>query len=365
MSSKKDVKLKIAVGVSGGVDSAVAALLSKEAGHEVVGVTMRTWDDEYLATRGDLKGGACFIPDGGARLRDAAKVCGHLGIPLTEVDCATTFTNEILKNFNDEYMAGRTPNPCVICNRFVKFGAFPQLAAAAGVEFDVFATGHYCRVEYDEVAKGPVLKKGLDAFKDQSYFLYRLVREQLRRIRFPLGNLTKKEVRKIAMDANIPVHSKKESQDFYNGHYGDLLDSGDRPKTGRFINPDGETIGEHKGFWNYTIGQRKGLGVAHTAPLYVAELRPKTNEVVLAEREALLSKTLTADSLNFFFDDLPERAEAKIRSSPETKNCSVELMAGGSELLVEFDEPCFAVTPGQSVVLYDGDTVLGGGIISG
>lgn len=357
-------KMKIAVGVSGGVDSATAAFLLKKAGHDVTAVTMRNWDDDFLAKCGELTGGACFIPDGGTRKDDATKVCEHLGIPLVEVDCSKEFTDNVLTYFNDEYMAGRTPNPCVLCNRMIKFGAFPELVAKAGVEFDKFATGHYCRVNFDESTNRYVLKKGADPYKDQSYFLYRLTQEQLKKICFPLGALTKTEVRKIALKAELPVHSKKESQDFYNGHYGDLLDPGDRPHAGNFINLDGDTLGEHNGFWNYTKGQRRGLGIAHTAPLYVVELRPETNEVVLGERDALNSNGLVAESLNIMCESLPNRAEAKIRSTPNTASSSVELRNNGTELLVEFDEPQFAATPGQSVVLYDGDSVLGGGIIS-
>jgi tRNA-specific 2-thiouridylase len=361
---KENPKLKIAVGVSGGVDSAVAAFLLKKAGHDVTGVTMRTWDDDFLAKCGELTGGACFIPDGGTRKDDATKVCEHLEIPLIEVDCSKEFTNNILTYFNDEYMAGRTPNPCVLCNSAIKFGAFPELVEEAGVEFDKFATGHFCRVDFDDSTSRYVLKKGADSFKDQSYFLYRLTQEQLKKICFPLGALTKPEVRQIALEAELPVHSKKESQDFYNGHYGDLLDPGDRPCVGCFVNLDGKKLGEHKGFWNYTKGQRKGLGIAHTAPLYVVELRPDTNEVVLGERDALSSTGLVAKSLNIMCESLPNRADAKIRSTPNTISSSVELRNNDTELLVEFDEPQFAVTTGQSVVLYNGDSVLGGGIIS-
>ena len=272
--------MNIVVGMSGGVDSAVATLFLKEKRHNLSGAIMTIWDES--ANPGLIaKGNACYGPDEGEEINEARKVCDFLGIPLHVVDCSKQYSKIVLKYFRDEYRCGRTPNPCVMCNQNMKFGILPSLLSKRGVEFDKFATGHYCRVEYSDKRGRHLLKKGVNKKKDQSYFLYRLTQEQLAKACFPLGEMTKEEVRSIAEKAGLPVKYKAESQDFYSGEYGDLISADDAP--GSIVDVDGKVLGRHKGIWNHTIGQRKGLGIAHTHPLYVIKIDSEKNEIVLGE----------------------------------------------------------------------------------
>jgi tRNA-specific 2-thiouridylase len=258
-----------------------------------------------------------------------------------------------------EYRTGRTPNPCVLCNQSIKFGILPSLLAESGITFDRYATGHYARIEYDETSGRYLLKKALDPQKDQSYFLYRLTQEQLSKALFPLGEYEKNKVRQIALDAKLPVHDKEESQDFYSGDYTELLDT--KVSEGNIVNTEGKILGKHKGIWNYTVGQRKGLGIFHKNPVYVISINKDKNEIVIGEKEHLFSKGLTANNITMIVKEIPQKAQAKIRSNSKEVPCTISCKK--DELKVIFDEPQSAVTPGQSVVLYSDDIVLGGGII--
>lgn len=352
--------MNIAVGMSGGVDSAVAAMLLKEQGHNVFGTIMTIWDGS-VDPESVPKGNACYGPDEEEDIRDAQEVCDFLGIPLHVIDCSKQYSEIVLKYFRDEYCVGRTPNPCVMCNQNMKFGILPSLLADSGVDFDKFATGHYCQVEYSDERERYLLKKGINPKKDQSYFLYRLTQNQLKKACFPLGGMTKEEVRVLAEKGGIPVKYKEESQDFYSGDYGDLISSEEAP--GNIVDLDGNVLGQHKGIWNYTIGQRKGLGISHCNPLYVIEINPEKNEVVLGEKDSLKSQGLKAKNINIIYDKIPETAEAKIRSASPTVPCAITSHSN-EEFTVNFFDQQLAVTPGQSVVIYDGEYVIGGGVIS-
>ena len=349
--------MKIAIGLSGGVDSAVAALLLKQAGHEVIGTTMKIWDGKRVAP---VKGNSCYGSGEHEDIEDASKLCGILGIPYHVIDCAQQYNEIVLRYFNDEYHAGRTPNPCVACNEKIKFGILPLLLERAGIAFDRFATGHYARTDFDRVLARYLLKKSNDAKKDQSYFLYRLSQMQLAKVMFPLGEYSKDQVRAIAREAGLPVHDKQESQDFYGGDYAELLSVKSGP--GDIVDGNGTVLGRHAGIENFTIGQRKGLGVAGGTPLYVVAINADRNEVVLGRRELLLARGLRAHDLNIIAGEMPRRAYVKTRSTAEAAACIIGF--DGTELEIMFDERQSAIAPGQSAVVYNDDIVVGGGIIA-
>jgi tRNA-specific 2-thiouridylase len=352
----KGNKMKIAVGLSGGVDSAVAAFLLKRDGHEVIGAIMKIWDGRQTTAS---KGNSCYGPDEGEDIHDVENLCKVLNIPLHVIDCSDQYNKIVLKYFDDEYRSGRTPNPCVICNQNIKFGILPAMLKQIGVEYDRFATGHYARVAYDGKVNRFLLKKGLDKRKDQTYFLYRLDQRQLSAVVFPLGELHKTDVRKIASDAGLPVFDKKESQDFYSGDYAELLTV--KKSEGRIVDKEGKMLGKHNGTWNYTIGQRKGLGISSKRPLHVVAIDACKNQVVVGDKTDLMSIGLRASNITMIAPQLPRIAQAKTRSTSKEAPCSVSL--NDDELTIIFDDPQEAITPGQSVVLYDGDIVLGGGTI--
>lgn len=351
--------MKILVGLSGGVDSSVAALILKQQGHEVVGATMSIWGKDGMAAKSGHKN-ACYGPDEKEDIEEARKIAAQIGIPYYVFNCVEQYEQIVLDNFKSEYIQGRTPNPCVWCNALVKFGVLPLIAKENGIEFDKFATGHYARVE--EKDGRFLLKRGIAPHKDQSYFLYRLKQEQLKNILLPLGNYTKDQIRKIAKDNGLEVAEKPDSQDFYDGDYNELL--GVKEKDGNIVDLDGKVLGHHKGIWNYTIGQRKGIGVSATEPLYVLELRKDTNEVVIGPADKTFKKELTAVNLNWIaFDKLENERKvyAKIRSTQQPT--PVTITPNGDDVDVVFDELQKSIAIGQSVVFYDEDVVLGGGVI--
>lgn len=351
--------MKILVGLSGGVDSSVAALILKQQGHEVVGATMSIWGKDGMAAKSGHKN-ACYGPDEKEDIEEARKIAAQIDIPYYVFNCVEQYEQIVLDNFKSEYIQGRTPNPCVWCNALVKFGVLPLIAKENGIEFDKFATGHYARVE--EKDGRFLLKRGIAPHKDQSYFLYRLKQEQLKNIILPLGNYTKDQIRNIAKDNGLEVAEKPDSQDFYDGDYNELL--GVKEKDGNIVDLDGKVLGHHKGIWNYTIGQRKGIGVSATEPLYVLELRKDTNEVVIGPADKTFKKELTAVNLNWIaFDKLENERKvyAKIRSTQQPT--PVTITPNGDDVDVVFDELQKSIAIGQSVVFYDENVVLGGGVI--
>jgi len=344
---------KVAVAVSGGVDSAVAALLLKESGHEVVGVTMCLGVAQ--AEGGRAK---CCGPQ---EIEDARRVCHALGIRHYVVDFAADLEEKVIRPFVAEYCRGRTPNPCVACNRSIKFGSLLEKALAWG--FDGIATGHYAGIAAENGRYR--LKIPKDRRKDQTYFLHAIPKETLEKVLFPLAEYSKDEVRDIAQGAGLPVFDKPESQDICfipaEGHAAFLRGREAVIEPGEIVDRGGRVIGRHVGIACYTIGQRSGLGISSPAPLYVTAIDAAQNRLVVGEKGELLSEGLAADQVNCLVDAFPEEAWAKIRYAHRAARCRISY--NGDRLIVRFLEPQEAVSPGQSVVLYDDTTVLGGGII--
>ncbi len=341
---------RIMAAMSGGVDSSVAALLLKEQGHDVVGVTMCLG----VANHGGTTRQCC----GPEAVKDARTVCDTIGIPHYVMDFSSYLDKWVVRNFVDEYVAGRTPNPCVRCNRYLKFDVLLRKARAMG--FDALATGHYAKIVSHNGAHR--LMRPRDRKKDQTYFLYGIPGENLAYIEFPLGELTKDEVRRIAARARFRVAEKPGSQDicFVGGDYRSMID-GSLMLPGRIVDHDGAVVGTHEGIVNYTIGQRRGLGIAAGRPRYVTGIDAASNTIRVGPRNELLSTGLSASALNLLTDCLPHSLSCRIRYAHPPSACSVSV--DGDRADVSFAVPQEAVTPGQSVVFYDGDTVLGGGVI--
>lgn len=360
------MKKKVLVGMSGGVDSSVAALLLIEQGYEVTGVTMEIWGSEYssMFTGIERSTHACFGPGEEQDLEDARSVARALGIRFLTIDVKKEYHEHVIDYFKNEYLAGRTPNPCVRCNHRIKFGYLLTRARASGLDFDFFATGHYAIQFHDETTGRYGIRKAHDLSKDQSYFLSFLEQHQLRQIIFPLGSLLKSTVREKAHSIGLPVSSKKESQDFIErGDYSVLFK--EKVEPGPILDVDGKLRGTHRGIIHYTVGQRRGIGVADRIPLYVIRIDRESNSIVVGPREKLFSSGLTAHDVNWILiPNLQEPIKAKARIRLAHREAPATLTpAGDGSVKVDFTEPQKGITPGQVVVFYDDDRVLGGGII--
>ena len=353
---------KVVVGMSGGVDSSVAAYLLKEQGYDVIGVTMQIWQDEEQATQ-EENGGCCGL----SAVDDARRVAAALEIPYYVMNFKKEFKENVIDYFVEEYQNGRTPNPCIACNRYVKWESLLQRSLSIGAEY--IATGHYARVVQLENGRY-TLRRSATLAKDQTYALYNLTQEQLKRTLMPVGKYTKDEVRAIAEKINLRIANKPDSQDICfvpDGDYAAYIEeeAGVKVPEGNFVLTDGTVLGWHKGITHYTVGQRKGLGLALGYPAFVLEIRPETNEVVIGTKEESMTTQLRAGNLNFMaVEDLTEPLHVftKIRYNHKGAWCTIE-KTGEDEVLCTFDEPQRAVTPGQAVVFYDGEYVLGGGTI--
>lgn len=355
-------KKRVVVGMSGGVDSSVAAWLLKEQGYDVIGVTMQIWQDEEEKLQ-EENGGCCGL----TAVDDARRVAASLDIPYYVMNFKREFKENVIDYFVDEYIGGRTPNPCIACNRFVKWESLLKRSMDIGADY--IATGHYARVE--QLSNGRyAVRTSATGRKDQTYALYNLTQEQLKRTLMPVGGYTKEEIREMAAKMNLPVAHKPDSQDICfvpDGDYASFIEkTADQTfPQGNFVLTDGTIVGRHNGIIHYTVGQRKGLGVAMGYPVFVLAIRPETNEVVLGKAEESLSRYVRADRINFMsVEDLkePKKVWAKIRYNHKGAWCTVE-RTGEDEILCTFDEPLRAAAPGQAVVLYDREYVLGGGTI--
>ncbi len=357
-------KKKVVVGMSGGVDSTVAAYQLKQKGYDVIGIHMKVWDDGD-SDFAEKEGGCCSL----SAVEDARRVCEKLDIPFYVVNFKQIFKEKVINYFLDEYKHGRTPNPCIACNKYVKFDALIRKAHDLGAYY--VATGHYSKVAYDEELQRYLVHLSKEDKKDQTYTFWSLSQDQLKHILTPLGDMeSKSEVREIAMRFDVNAAGKSDSQeicfipdDDYSRYVTENLDG--PIVEGNFIDTSGKVLGRHKGIVYYTIGQRKGLGITFGKPMYVIEIRPETDEVVLGENTEVFSKGLLASGANFIpFDKLEGKIDsfAKIRYSARPAKCTIEPAENGM-IRVEFEDMQRAVTPGQAVVFYSDDMLIGGATI--
>ena len=379
MPEKNDT---VVIGMSGGVDSTLTALLLKQKGCNVIGATMSLWDGSIPEgmTKESLPP-SCFGPNEEKNIAECEVFCKNNGIEYHVINVTEEYKKNVLEYFKSEYRAGRTPNPCIRCNQTVKFGAFLEGIKKAGIDFDYFCTGHYAKIVISKdgvfgTNKRPyMLANALDSTKDQTYFLYRLSSETLSKIRFPLASLTKAEVFELAKKSNLAAAARKESQDFIAEEYFDMLFADKKSIPGDIIDLDGNILGRHRGIEHYTIGQRRGLGVAVNYPVYVKSIDAEKNIIVLAPNDALNSQALIADDFVWPADippDRPVNAMVKIRLASRPSPALIERYeAPESEqetyksqpYKITFEMPQRAATPGQSVVLYKDNVIIGGGII--
>ncbi len=349
-------KLNIAVGLSGGVDSSVSALLLKEQGHHVTGITMKLWRGQY---KGGTRGG-CFGEGEEKNIEMASSFAKSIGIDYKVYDVSEEYDKTIISYFRETYLSGKTPNPCVRCNQLMKFGLLPRLAKESGLNFDKFATGHYARIEKrgDRYA----LLRAKDESKDQSYFLYRLSQEQLARHIFPMGNMLKEDIRKIARDCNLIAADRPDSQDFYSGDKSELI--GEEPRPGEIVDSFGKVLGTHNGFWRYTIGQRKGLGIGGAGePYYVIDLNACRNQVVVGRADDAVKTELTVEDMvwgSISPTDEEIECRVKVRSAGCPRGPAV---LKGNHCI--FPNGIAGIAPGQSAVFYaaSSDEIIAGGII--
>ena len=345
---------KVLLGMSGGVDSSVAALLLQKQGYEVIGTTLELFSSSSCADTNTSE--------------DAKKMCDSLEIQHTSYDCKKEFENYVIKDFIDCYANCKTPNPCIECNRYMKFGIMWEKAKKLGCNY--IATGHYAKTEYSEKYGRWVLKKSNAGKKDQSYVLWNIPKEMIEHILFPLADFEDKEqIREIAKENDLHVANKPDSEDICfipDGNYKKFLEENSdiRPKQGNIVNSKGEILGKHTGLYNYTIGQRKGLGIAYSAPLFVLGFNSSKNEVIVGEEYELYKKEiLVTDSNLLLVDKITEPIEVEVKTRYSTKVAKAQIMQNGNEIKVIFEEPQRAITPGQSAVFYMDDIVLGGGKI--
>ena len=366
-NAQAPVEKKAIIAMSGGVDSSVAALLCQQQGFDCVGVTLALTDNSDRGLPEEAFPGertCCSVDD----VADARSVAFRLGMPFYVFNFKEAFRREVMDRFAAAYQRGETPNPCIDCNRYVKFGRLMAWAREHG--FAKVASGHYARVEQDAETGRWLLKKGLDPRKDQSYVLYALTQEELSMLLLPLGGLTKAQVRQLAQDRGFANAGKQESQDICfvpDGDYAGFIQryAGRSFPPGAFVGTAGQVYGEHRGIIHYTVGQRKGLGLSFPQPMFVKELDVENNQVVLSKAEELFSQTVAARDVNLIsVESIPEplRVKARVRYRQKEQPATV-VQTGPDELRVVFDQPQRAITPGQALVLYDGDTVVGGGRI--
>jgi len=366
--------MKIAVAMSGGVDSSTAAAILKEAGHELVGFSMQLWNQNRGLNVDEegrpLPSRCCSLDD----VYDARRVAEELGFPFYVLNLERDFERDVVRPFVTSYLEGETPIPCVACNSRLKFASLDRLARGLGCH--KVATGHYARVQFDEETGRFRLLRGHDLRKDQSYFLWELTQEQLSRASFPLGEMSKAAVRQVARTYHLPVAEKAESQEICfvpDGDYAGFIDryleaeeAAERaPGTGEIVNTRGEVLGAHEGIHRYTVGQRRGLKISSPRPLYVIQIDAEENRVVVGEDNELLGREFTAAGVNWIAFESPReavRAEVRVRYRHQPATAKIEPL-GAARVRVLFDEPQRAITPGQATVFYRGDEVLGGGWI--